>query len=202
MTSHSVTPRNTTLIAPAKRMRSRGNKSKLIYGVTAILYNIRSAHNVGSIFRTADAAGISKIYLCGYTPIPLTDKEIRLHQDFGGRSKIAKTALGAEKSVAWEHYPRIGKLLKELKQKGVSVVALEQAKQSKNIFSARGGSAFGGKSIALIVGNEVCGLPPSVLKRADSIVEIPMYGKKESLNVSVAFGIAAYALIQKSESSE
>lgn len=156
------------------------------HNVTAVLYNIRSAHNVGSIFRTADAAGIDKIYLCGYTPIPESVGKKR------GSDKIAKTALGAEKTVAWEYVPKIGKLLDKLKNDKTQIIALEQAKGSKNVFNFKPKRAT-----ALIVGNEVKGLAPSVLERADDIVEIPMRGKKESLNVSVAFGIAAYALIQK-----
>lgn len=186
MASHNVTPRNTTLIASTKKMRSSSNKLKLICGVTAVLYNIRSAHNVGSMFRTADAAGISKIYLCGYTPIPETIGKRR------GSDKIAKTALGAEKSVAWEYIPKIGKLLDKLNNDKIQIIALEQVNGIKNVFNFKPRRAF-----ALIVGNEVKGLAPSVLKRADDIIEIPMRGKKESLNVSVAFGIAAYALIQK-----
>lgn len=156
------------------------------HNVTAVLYNIRSAHNVGSIFRTADAAGINTIYLCGYTPIPETRGKKR------GSDKITKTALGAEKSVSWEYFPKIGKLLDKLNNDGIQVIALEQAKGSKDVFKFKPKGAS-----ALIIGNEVKGLSASILKRADGIIEIPMRGKKESLNVSVAFGIAAYALIQK-----
>ncbi len=154
------------------------------HNVTAVLYNIRSAHNVGSMFRTADAAGINKIYLCGYTPIPEPRGKKR------GSDKIAKTALGAEKSVSWEYVPRVGKLLDKLTDEGIQIIALEQAKGSKGVFKFKPK-----RSLALVVGNEVKGLPVSILKRVDDIVEIPMRGKKESLNVSVAFGIAAYALI-------
>lgn len=159
----------------------------------AILYNIRSLHNVGSIFRTADAAGVEKIYLCGYTPSPI-DKYGRVEP------KISKVALGAEKYIPWEKRggtPRATiKLIRELQQGGYKVLAVEQNKTSvpldrpdyrKKEF----------KKIALLVGNEVGGVPPSVLKAADLVIEIPMFGKKESLNVSVAFGIAAYQVTLK-----
>lgn len=147
--------------------------------VVAILHNIRSALNVGSMFRTADAAGVGKIYLTGYTPTPDHDK-------------VRKTALGAEKTVPWEHYRQPGGLLKRLKAEGYRVIALEQTKRSENVFTFR--SRF---PVALMVGNEVRGLSPSLLKHADAAVDIPMRGTKESLNVAVAFGIAVYCIISE-----
>ena len=160
--------------------------------IMLILNNIRSAFNVGSIFRTADAVGVEKIYLCGYTPTPLTSKEISLHQDFGGRSKIAKTALGAEKSVAWEYVPQAWRLIERLKKEDVHIIALEQS--SKSIDYRKYEPKF---PLALIVGNEVNGMSKKVLNSCDAIIELPMCGRKESLNVAVAFGIAAYKLMEK-----
>jgi len=141
-----------------------------------ILHNIRSAYNVGSIFRTADAAGVAKVFVCGYSPPP-NDK------------KVAKTALGAEKTVPWEHYRQTWRLLEKLKKEGVQIIALEQTKKSVDY------RQFEPKfPLALVVGNEVKGLSQKILARADKIIAIPMYGKKESLNVAVAAGIAIYKL--------
>ncbi len=154
----------------------------------AILHDIRSVHNVGSIFRTADGAGFKKIYLCGVTPSPL-DRFKKVRPDF------AKVALGAERSVAWEHTEDVIAVIEQLKRDGWKILALEQSKKSTPYYRAsdilRGGR---NKSVALIVGNEIGGVPAAVLKLADAILEIPMLGEKESLNVSVAFGIAAYRL--------
>lgn len=149
-----------------------------------ILHNVRSAYNVGSIFRTADAAGVSKIFLCGYTPDPKKDY------------KVAKTALGAQNSLPWENYKQTWRLLEQLHKEGIKIIALEQIEKSKNIFSAEGRSAFGGEypRVALIVGHERNGLSKKILEYVNDIVEIPMYGKKESLNVAVATGIALYQI--------
>ncbi len=161
-----------------------------------ILHNIRSLHNVGSIFRTADGAGISKIYLTGYTPSPYDFFGKKLRNDF------AKTALGAEKFVEWEQRKNISNVIVQLKKENTFVFALEQhstatAYNKATIINDSGlRKKKGKKSIALIVGNEVRGLSPTILKKADAIIEIPMHGKKESLNVSVATGIALYALIE------
>jgi 23S rRNA (guanosine2251-2'-O)-methyltransferase len=141
-----------------------------------VLYNIRSRENVGSIFRTADAAGVSKIYLCGITPMP-------------PHEKISKTALGAEEFIPWEYCKQSWRLLAKLKKGGINIVALEQTKESKDIFK------FNPKfPLALVLGNEVRGLSPKILKYCDDVVHIPMYGRKESLNVAVATGIALYAI--------
>ncbi|MFA6198745.1 MAG: TrmH family RNA methyltransferase [Candidatus Paceibacterota bacterium] len=160
----------------------------------AIAYNIRSAHNVGSLFRTADAAGIDTLYLCGITPAPI-DRFGRTQKD------IVKTALGAERFVAWE---KIGSsptpaatlsLIKKLCKEKFFIVAVEQSEKSIPYTRIRTAARVARrKNIALIVGDEVRGLPASILNAADCIAEIPMYGKKESLNVAVAFGIAAFAL--------
>ena len=141
-----------------------------------ICQNIRSLHNVGSIFRTADAAVITKLYLCGYTPAP-------------PRYEIGKVALGAELNVPWEHHAQVWRLIEKLRSNGVQIVALENNVESVSIYKFK--PKF---PLALIVGNEVGGLSPAILQRADAVVHLPMHGKKESLNVSVAFGITAYEL--------
>ncbi|QQG42666.1 MAG: TrmH family RNA methyltransferase [Candidatus Giovannonibacteria bacterium] len=151
------------------------------------MHNIRSLHNVGSIFRTADAMGVSKIYLTGYTPGP--------HDIFGKlRKDFQKTALGAEKYMKWEKLRYIAVLIKRLKKEKIQIIALEQSKKSLNLKKFSLGSRTSKSGIALILGNEVSGIPKSVLEKCDKIIEIPMRGKKESLNVSVAAGIALYAL--------
>ena len=148
----------------------------------AILDNIRSLHNVGSIFRTSDAVGIEKLYLCGITPSPL-DKLGKVRPSF------LKVDLGAHKNVDWEKCPSTWRVIDRLKKDGYKIYAIEQDKKSVpyNKIKATG-------KVALVVGHEVRGLSRSVLKRADKILEIPMGGIKESLNVSVAFGIAVYSL--------
>lgn len=149
-----------------------------------VLHNIRSLHNVGSIFRTADAAGVGKLYLCGITPTPLNAL---------GRpeEKLAKVALGAEKYIPWEKVPSTTKIIDALKKDCFTVLALEQSKKSIPYNKFKSKKA---ERIALILGNEVKGLPAGILKKCDKILEIPMRGRKESLNVSVAFGIVAFEL--------
>ena len=163
----------------------RRGKGKKGARFSVVLHNIRSAYNVGSIFRTADAAGVEKIYLCGYTPIPETRGRRQ------GTDKIRKTSLGAERMVPWEYQRQTGRLLKKLKTDGACLIALEHSKNSQNVF------AFKTKYPAtLVVGNELLGVPQLIIKSCDAIVGIPMRGKKESLNVSVAFGIAVYAMLK------
>ena len=172
-----------------------------------VLHNFRSAHNVGSIFRTADAAGVSKIYLGGYTPTPtrfdlFEDPHLRSVGASDGQArsnlkedKIAKVALGAEKTVPWEQHKQTWRLLKSKKLATSKVrpwmiIALEQAKGSIDYRKFK--PKF---PLVLILGNEVGGLSKEILKYADKIIAIPMYGRKESLNVSVAAGIALYKII-------
>lgn len=155
-------------------------KSRKVKEFYVIAHNIRSLLNVGSIFRTADAFGVTKIYLTGYTGTPANP----VH-----KNKIAKSALGAENWVAWEHKPSATKLIKELKQKQVQIIALENNVKSQSL------KKFKPKfPAALLLGEEVKGIAKPLLKLCGAVVEIPMVGKKESLNVSVAFGIAAYQL--------
>lgn len=145
--------------------------------IVLILHNIRSVFNVGSIFRTADAFGVKKIFLTGYTPDP-----------------AQKTALGAEKYVEWEKVKSIQRLIKKLKEEKFFIISLEQTKKSIKIQKFSKGKI---KKFALILGNEVKGIPKSIRDHSDAVVEIPMHGKKESLNVSVAVGIALYVLSSK-----
>lgn len=145
-----------------------------------ILYNIRSTYNVGAIFRTADAVGVEKIYLTGYTPAPL-DRFGRARKD------IHKAALGAEETVAWESASDIGTCIDSLKQAGVAVVAVEQTSDAISYKDYEPNGA-----VAFIFGNEVGGVPEEILRLADQTIEIPMRGKKESLNVSVATGVVLF----------
>ncbi len=151
-----------------------------------ILHNIRSLHNVGSIFRTADAAGIEKIYLCGITPAPI--------DQFGKyRPQLTKVSLGAEKYVAWEKVGSTTKLIDKLKGDGCKIFSIEQNKKSIPYFKLPKSYILSSK-FCLVLGSEIKGLPSSILKRSDKILEIPMKGKKESLNVAVAFGIVVFSL--------
>ena len=136
------------------------------------------------MLRTADGAGIKKVYLTGITPTPV--------DRFGRKNKaLSKVSLNAENYLDWEYIKSATKLLGELKEQGYNIIAIEQASTSKPLFSLK----LAKKSkIAIIVGNEVKGLSKAILKRCNTILEIPMHGKKESLNVSVAFGIAVYHL--------
>jgi tRNA G18 (ribose-2'-O)-methylase SpoU len=146
--------------------------------IFAILHNIRSCYNVGAIFRTCDAVAIEKIYLTGYTPTPERNPE-----------KIRKTALGAENTVKWEYERSIGKVIEKLKKEGVKIVALETEKSALPYFKFK--PKF---PLAILVGNEIRGIDKRTLKKVDFIVKIPMFGKKESLNVAIAFSIFAYYL--------
>jgi tRNA G18 (ribose-2'-O)-methylase SpoU len=143
-----------------------------------VLPNIRSRFNVGSIFRTADAGGVSKIYLCGITPTP-------------PHEKISKVALGAENSVPWAYSRQTGRLLKKLQAEGYHLVALEQSPRSIPYTQYRPTG-----KIALLLGNEVTGLPTRWLEPCDTVIDIPMRGHKESLNVSVAAGIAIFHILK------
>jgi len=156
--------------------------------VVLILDNIRSRHNVGSIFRTADCAGVTKIYLCGTTPTPL---------DKYGRpvGEIAKTALGAENSIEWEYAKTTTSIIKKLKKQNFQIIAVEQSKESVDYKKVTRQLA-GKYPVAFVVGNEVEGVSKSVLKLCDIVAEIPMRGEKESLNVSVATGVALFGMLK------
>ena len=153
--------------------------------VGVLLHNIRSTHNVGSIFRTADALGVKKIYLSGYTPTPL--------DRFGrNRGDIAKVALGAEKIIAWEYVKNPKSLINKLKNKKYQIIALEQGK-----FSIDYKKVKVQYPVLFVVGNEVNGIEKNILSLCDIVAEIPMKGEKESLNVSVAFGVALFRMLDK-----
>jgi tRNA G18 (ribose-2'-O)-methylase SpoU len=149
-----------------------------------VIPDIRSALNVGAIFRTADACGISKIYLTGFTPCP-TDKFGRVQKD------IAKSALGAETWISWEYKKTLLPLISKLKKDGYTIIALEQDENSVDYRKIKLP-----KKAAFILGPEVSGLSKNILDKCDHIAEIPMYGKKESLNVSVACGVALFRILK------
>ena len=153
--------------------------------ICLILHNIRSSHNVGSIFRTADGIGVQKIYLSGYTPIP-TDKFGRLNKE------LSKVALGAEEEIDWEKIEDIFSLVKKLREKNFLIIALEQDEKAEDYKKIKLE-----KNIAVILGSEVEGVPKEILLHCDAVAEIPMFGKKESLNVSVAAGIFLYELVSR-----
>ncbi len=145
-----------------------------------ILHNIRSSHNVGSIFRTADGAGVSKIYLSGYTPAPF--------DRFGRENKeILKTSLGATHSVPFESVPDIGSLLNRLVEEKIEIVAVEQTKKAVDYkkFTPK-------KDTAFIFGNEITGIEEDIIEKVDTHILIPMQGTKESLNVAVCAGIILF----------
>jgi tRNA G18 (ribose-2'-O)-methylase SpoU len=149
--------------------------------VIAVLDNIRSMHNVGSVFRTADAFLIEAICLCGYTPQPP-------HRD------IHKTALGATETVDWLYYPQAADAVLELKRRGYQVYAVEQAEGSMLLGRFE---VPANEKIAVVFGNEVEGVQDELLKLCDGCIEIPQFGMKHSLNISVAAGIVLWELAGK-----
>ncbi len=149
---------------------------KTVPQFSLVLPDIRSCHNVGALFRTADACGVDFLYLTGYTATP-------------PKPQIDKVSLGAEKWMPWKQVKDTVRLVKKLKAAGVRIVALEKNEQSVDLGTVK----FCGP-LALVVGNEVDGVDRKILALADEVVHIPMYGKKESLNVSVAAGIAMYVI--------
>jgi len=148
-----------------------------------ILPDIRSAENVGAMFRTADASGIDKVFLTGISACPV-DKFGRVN------SKIAKASLGAEKYLAWEYQKSLLILLRKLKKENYQIIALEQDENSIDYKKVKIK-----EKVVFIIGNEVNGLPKNILKECDTIAEIKMKGKKESLNVSVSLGIFLFRVL-------
>ncbi len=148
--------------------------------ITLILDNIRSAYNVGSIFRTADSALAEQVILCGYTPSP-------------PQKEVLKTALGATESVPWKYYENITDAIKSLKNKGVKVFALELTDDSISYTDLK----IEDYPIAIILGNEISGVCDAALELCDAAIEIPMYGVKHSLNVGVSTGIALFESVRK-----
>ena len=155
------------------------NKKKI--PIVIVLDNIRSAHNVGSIFRTSDGFLIEKILLCGICPVP-PNKDIR------------KTALGATESVEWEYYKDSLECIDHLKNKGFEIISVEQANKSTFLDKI---SYLDSKKIALVFGNEVNGVSDDVISSSDKVIEIPQHGTKHSFNVSVSVGIVVWDIIQK-----
>lgn len=147
--------------------------------IEVLLDNIRSIYNVGAFFRTADAAGIRHIHLCGLTPTP-------------AHKRLAKTALGAQDAVSWTHHRNGLTAARSLKDKGMRIWALEGGPDSVPLPEVL--SYIAGKPIALVIGNEISGVDPGILAMCEKIIHIPMSGVKTALNAAVAFGIAVYAL--------
>ena len=148
--------------------------------VAVVLDNVRSLHNVGSAFRTADAFAVEKLWLCGITGTP-PDKEIR------------KTALGAEETVPWEHLMVAADCVRQLKEQGYWIICVEQAEESTQLqhFHPQEGQKY-----ALVFGNEVFGVSDEVMALADGALEIPQFGTKHSLNVSVAIGVVLWEVVR------
>ena len=151
-----------------------------------ILHNIRSSHNVGSMFRTGDAAGVSRIILSGYTPGPI-DPHGKVRKEF------VKVSLGAENYIPWERTKTLAQAIKKVKKAGATIIGVEQSKNSTPLFAYKPPKD---KPLAILMGNEVIGISKQGLSHCDAIVEIPMKGKKESLNVSVACGIVLFQLLK------
>ena len=149
--------------------------------VIVILDNIRSAHNVGSVFRTCDAFLIDKIILCGITAIP-PNKEIR------------KTALGSSESVDWRDYKNTEEVIMKLKKEDYQIIAVEQANKSIKLESFKPENE---KKYAIIFGNEIKGISQKIIDYSDSVIEIPQFGTKHSLNVSVSAGIVIWDIFSK-----
>jgi tRNA G18 (ribose-2'-O)-methylase SpoU len=152
--------------------------------IDVVLDNIRSAYNVGSIFRTADAAGTRNIHCCGITPSP------------SGNEAIKKTALGAEMTVPWTYHTNALQVVQELQQEGALILALECTSQSipLDAFAAYATNEPKDRPCVLVVGNEKSGVDPAILEMCDHTLSIPMRGSKQSLNVAVAFAVAVYWL--------
>lgn len=155
-------------------------KEQQKHAITLVLDDIRSAHNVGAAFRTADAMGVEQIYLCGITAQP-------------PHREITKTAIGATKSVAWKHYTDVASALTVLRDAGYLIVALEQTDESMALQTH---TLTSDTPIAIVVGNEVSGVSDAALSLADLALEIPQRGTKHSLNVSVSLGMALWELVR------
>ncbi len=153
--------------------------------VSLMLHNIRSMYNVGSLFRTSDSAMLSELIMCGFTPHP-------------PRKEIEKTALGAVDSVPWKYFENISDAIEEQKNKGIKVIALELTNKKRQYTSLEKNDF----PLCLVLGNELVGIDDDVLQLCDDAIEIPMYGVKHSLNVSVSAGIAVYEALRKWESFE
>ncbi len=148
--------------------------------IEVLLDNIRSVYNVGSIFRTADAAGIARLHLCGITPTP-------------EHPRLKKTALGADESIPWDYSSNGLFAAADLQARGLRLWALEGGDRSEPIFSCAPDLSLG--PVGLVIGNEVCGVDPAIISLCERVLGIPMQGVKTSLNTAVAFGIAVFTMV-------
>jgi tRNA G18 (ribose-2'-O)-methylase SpoU len=147
--------------------------------LTVCLDRVRSAYNVGSVFRSSDSAGFTKIYLCGYCVLPPDHK-------------LEKTALGAQNAISWEHHCKTIELIRLLKREGVYIVGFETADDAVSLFDFRLPTKK--EQVCLVFGNEVTGLEADVLAECDAVVAIPHFGHKSSLNIASAAAVAMYEL--------
>ncbi len=154
--------------------------------LTLLLSNLRSVHNVGSIFRTANALCFDKIYLCGTTPTPLDNYGVQ-------RKDFLKVSLGAEKTIDWEYVADTKELIKKLRVDGYYVIAIEQDEKAVDYKTV---DIQGKEKVVFVLGTEVGGLSRDILDEVSVIAEIPMIGTKESLNVTIAFGVSAYRILK------
>lgn len=159
--------------------------------LSVIAYNIRSAHNIGSLFRTCEGLGVEALYICGYSPYPQQKNDQRLpHLARKTDKAIQKTALNAQQHLTWHYNPSVEDVIEKLKDRGYTIYCLEQNKDATPLKLSATNSPT-----AIILGNEVDGIDNKILNKSDKIVEIPMSGKKESFNVVVAGAIAIYHLL-------
>ncbi len=166
--------------------------------ITLVAHDIRSTHNVGAFFRTCDGLGVAEIIFSGYTPYPSLEDDTRLpHFADKLTRQIHKTALGAECTVPFKYTEKLKDVISELKQKNTFLVALEQfpGSLSPEECAVKIQAEYPNRPVALIVGNEIHGVSDETLKQMDIVLEIPMHGTKESLNVSVATAIALYSIM-------
>ncbi|MBX6333900.1 TrmH family RNA methyltransferase [Candidatus Saccharibacteria bacterium] len=156
--------------------------------IVLIAHNLRSTHNVGSLLRTAEGLGVSKVILSGYTPHPAHAHDRRLPHEVEKITKsINKTALGAENMVKWEYHPELPPVLDKLRKSGYTIAALEQTDDARLLHKYHPP-----EQIAIVVGREVEGIEPEILDACDLVLEIPMFGRKESFNVVQAAAMALF----------
>ena len=162
-----------------ERLSVQDAKSSSKHPIIIILDDVRSMHNVGSVFRTADAFGVASIYLCGFTPLPP-------HRD------IQKTALGATETVLWKHFPSTINAINEAKNNDYTIIAIEQTHNSLPLQDF----SWNKDKVAFVFGNEVTGVHDDVLALVDAVIEIPQWGAKHSLNISVSVGVVLWELVR------
>jgi tRNA G18 (ribose-2'-O)-methylase SpoU len=172
----------------AKQAQTQKSAPAGTVAFSAVLEDIRSLWNVGSIFRSADGAGFGRLYLCGITGTP-------------PNKKIAKTSLGAEDVISWQHHSHVLDFLPKLADEGVQIVALEKTESSIELSEALRQRRLR-TPLCMIIGNEVAGVSAEALGLAQITCHLPMHGVKSSLNVAVAFGIAAYQIVETGVSTD